>query len=294
MEHHFGRYFGNPRKHYGEQHFSDSNSGCGQFVPYRKFNDGKMEHVRFPKSHQTRRCSPSLIQMKKVNRDRARMSAFILRKTAENLPFGYLDNNELVKLGTNNSLRVHLYAPSKQTAIASTQTLDQDNTSLEMIQTECDRLRFENAQLAQENRDLGQLKDELLRLTLEVSATETLKSQNAEIKMQLQHQQTRDSEKSGVILELLGHKNQLDINLRNLESALNEANMCNDELQEDLQNSEYNLSCAQAEISSLHSMHSCQPTYTQDYYNSQECYTYDQHDQHQGFKPQGRRPRRGR
>jgi len=293
MEYHFGHYFGNPRKYYGEQNFYDTNSKCGQFRPYRKFSAGKMEHVRFPKPNQTRRCSPSLLQTQKVNRDRARMTAFILRKTAESLPFGSLDNNELVKLGTNHSLQCAKPKISIITTCVSTQT-SSEAVSCIIDHSDYEKLKMENEILLQENVKLENLKLDNLTLRQEIQKYGYIQIENDTLKSKLNAQQIQESEKSTLILELIGHKRQLEVNFRNLESALNEANVCNDELQEDLQNCEYNLSCAQAEISSLHSMHSCQPTYTQDYYNSQECYTYDQPDQHQGFKPKGRRPRRGR
>jgi len=84
--------------------------------------------------------STSFSRARKLRRDRARMAAFILKKTAENLPFSSLSNDDLRKLGTNTSLRVVSRRP---TVAASTQTEEEDEPQRLDVQVENEHLRQE-------------------------------------------------------------------------------------------------------------------------------------------------------
>ena len=84
--------------------------------------------------------STSFSRARKLRRDRARMAAFILKKTAEILPFSSLSNDDLRKLGTNTSLRVVSQRP---TVAASTQTEEEDEPQRLDVQVENEHLRQE-------------------------------------------------------------------------------------------------------------------------------------------------------
>ena len=109
--------------------------------------------------------STSLRKMQKEKRDKARMTAFILRKTAESLPFSMLNDAEIQKMGTNHYLCVTSSVPVKVlTDSASTQTeannvpyhdLQLDNelltTELYSLKQAIDDMTERNRKLEEEN-----------------------------------------------------------------------------------------------------------------------------------------------
>jgi hypothetical protein len=80
--------------------------------------------------------SSSLAMAKRQERNRARMTAFIFRKTAETLPFGFLTKEELLCLGTNTSVPCEKPRVAHVTTATQTDMFSTHNVRTMETQTE--------------------------------------------------------------------------------------------------------------------------------------------------------------
>jgi len=235
----------------------------------------------FRRPIQRTRLTTSLSIAKKQKRDRARMTAFIRKKTAENLPFSSIEPAELVKLGTNNSLCFKPNAPPKTVTTTSTQTSLSHPS--EVNQEDFRNLQEENARLQQELQQLTRENETIQQRALEC---DTVLFENISLRQKAVAFDSAFKELKEVSLQ----KSQLAVKIMTLELELSDANSFNSELQTALSNSEQQLSDAHLSMTELQNMLECPQTYQNDvvynqpdqsYFQNQpdQFYTQDQSDQ---------------